>query len=362
MVKHHAPNVDVLAEQRLASGAVDLTDARPRQLVHNGYLLGNVKLRQPLGKRLPQRARADERRIRRQLHYRCGPPSPARVGQSEHIGVGHAGNAHESVDDFRRVHVLAAGDEHVARALAHVKAAIVKRRRIAREEEAVHGEGRPGVGVAAEHPWAAQGEAPETLRIRLHNAGRITRQKPHTSRELGCDQHVRHLARRLGHAIAGIHARLGLQGPGHSLRVQRAASEQHALVLGKRVWPRIQHILQHLVHHRDVGGVHHLGIAQHRRRVEALVDAQGPATTDAAHEHLEAAHMEKRQHRLPQTAPANAPGKHPVRCLRRLHEVAPGELGGLGLARRAGGEHNEGPMTRIEDMGGSFGEVDGVLD
>ena len=49
-------------------------------------------------------------------------------------------------------------------------------------------------------------------------------------------------------------------------------------------------------------------------------------------------------------------------CHRRLHEVAPGELGGLGLARRAGGEHNEGPMTRIEDMGGSFGEVDGVLD
>ena len=35
----------------------------------------------------------------------------------------------------------------------------MKCRRIAREEEAVHGEGRPGVGVAAEHPWAAQGEA-----------------------------------------------------------------------------------------------------------------------------------------------------------------------------------------------------------
>lgn len=57
----------------------------------------------------------------------------------------------------------------------------MKHRRIAREEEAVHGEGRPGRCVAAEHPWAAQGEAPETLSIRLHNAGRITWQKPHTS-------------------------------------------------------------------------------------------------------------------------------------------------------------------------------------
>ena len=111
-----------------------------------------------------------------------------------------------------------------------------------------------------------------------------------------------------------------------------------------------------------MGGVHHLGVTQHRRRVEALVNTQRPAAADAAHEHLKTAHVEKRQHRLPQAAPPNAPGKHPVRRLRRLHEVAPGELGRLGLARRAGGEHDEGPMAGIEDMGGSFGEVDGILD
>ena len=362
MVEHHASDVDVLAEQRLASGAVDLANTRTGQLVHDGDLLGHVQLRQPLGKRLPQHPGADERGVRRQLYHRCRAPAPARVGQAEHVGVGHAGNAHQGIDDLGRVHVLTAGNEHVAGALAHVKAAVVQRRRIAREEKTVHGEGRPSVGVAAEHPRPAQGQTAEAGCVRFHNTGRITRQKPHTSRELGRDQRVRHLARRLGHAVAGIHAPAGLQSPGHGLRVQRAAAEQHALVLGQRARPRIQHVLQHLVHHRDMGGVHHLGVTQHRRRVEALVNTQRPAAADAAHKHLKTAHVEKRQHRLPQAAPPNAPRKHPVRRLRRLHEVAPGELGRLGLARRAGGEHDEGPMAGIEDMGGSFGEVDGILD
>ena len=64
----------------------------------------------------------------------------------------------------------------------------MQRRRIAREEEAVHGEGRPGVGVAAEHPGPRRGKRPSRLRP-VPQCGPVTWRNAYL-RELGRDQRV----------------------------------------------------------------------------------------------------------------------------------------------------------------------------
>ena len=171
--------------------------------------------------------------------------------------------------------------------------------RVAREEEPVHREGRPPVGVAGKHSGTAQGQAAEAGAVRLHDARRIAGQQPQATGELRGDERVRHLARGLGHAVAGIDARLGLQSETDRVRVQGAAPQQQAVVLGQHARAAVQHILEHFVHHRDVGGVQLRGVAEHRARVEALVESQRPAAAHAAHEHLEAPHVEEGQHRLP---------------------------------------------------------------
>ncbi len=172
-------------------------------------------------------------------------------------------------------------------------------RRVAGEEEPVHREGRPSVHIAPEHARPSQGQAPESFRVGFHNARRVAGQQPQTARELRRDERIGHLTGRLGHAIAGKHARLRSQGLGHRVRVQRAAPEQDALVGPQSRAAVAHHILQHLIHHGNVSRMQLGGVAQHLGRVEALVDAQRPAAAHAAHEYLETTHMEEREHCLP---------------------------------------------------------------
>ena len=174
-MQHHARDVDMLAEQPLAGSAINLADARTRHLVHDADLLGYVQARQPLGQRLANGGHAERRRARGQFHHGSGATPPASVGHAEHVGVRDAGDAHEGVHDLGGVHVLAARDEHVGGTLANVQAALVQGRRVASQEKAVHGESRPRVGITAEHPGAAQGQAAETALIGVHDTGGITR-------------------------------------------------------------------------------------------------------------------------------------------------------------------------------------------
>ena len=324
-VQVHALDLDALLVELAQRRAVHLADTRARERIEHEQVLGLVHARQ-LGRNaarrllgeyavgngaaaLPREARGDgggqrpgqvERRIALDEADRAA--APFLVGRAEDIGVGHTGHAQQLLADLGRVDVLPARDEHIVGAFLHVQLAVGRDgRRVAGQEEPVGRIGGACVQVAGEQPGAAHGKAAEPVGAGVHDAGLVAGKQLHAARETGQHQGVRDVAGRLGHAVAGVHAGACGQGASERLRVQRAPAQQDAHVAAQLVGVRRrQHVLQHLVDHRDVGGAAAGGVGQHAAGVEALVEDERVRVQEAAHHHLQAAHVIQGQRRLPQ--------------------------------------------------------------
>ena len=219
--------------------------------------------------------------------------APFLVGRAEDVRVGHAGHAQQLLTDLGGVDVLPARDEHVVGALLHIQLAIRRDgSRVAREEEPVGRVGGAGVQVAGEQPGAAHGKAAESVGAGVHDTRLVAGKQLHAARETGQHQGVRDVAGCLGHAVAGVYAGARGQGAAERLRVQRAPAQQDAHIAAQLVGVRRgQHVLQHLVDHRDMGGAATGGVRQHAAGVEALVEDERVLVQEAAHHHLQAANM-----------------------------------------------------------------------
>ena len=340
-VQVHALDLDALLVELAQGRAVHLADARAREGIQHEQVLGLVHARQ-LGRHaarrllgeysvgngaaaLPRDARADGGRqgpgqvVRRiALDEADRAAAPLLVGRAEDVRVGHAGHAQQLLADLGGVDVLPARDEHVVGALLHVQLAVGRDgRRVAGEEEPVGRVGGPRVQVAGEQPGAAHGKAAEPVGAGVHDARLIAGKQLHAARETGQHQGVRDVAGRLGHAVAGVHAGTRGQGAAERLRVQRAPAQQDAHIAAQLIGVRRrQHVLQHLVDHRDVGGATTGGVGQHAAGVEALVEDERVRVQEAAHHHLQAAHMVQGKRRLPQ--PFAAAIERSVRDRRRI--------------------------------------------
>ena len=243
------------------------------------------------------------------------------------MGVGHAGCAQQLPSDLGRVDVLATRNEHVVGALLHVQQAVAKHGRVAREEESVHRVGGARVQIALEQAGAFDGKATEAVLPRIDDVRPIGRHEPQTSTKCRSHQAIRYLAGRLGHAVARVHPRADRQRPFERARIHRPAPQQDARVATHGVYGQLgarrKQILQHLVDHRNVGGAASGRVGQHARGVETAIQDEGRAVQQAAHHHLEAADVVKRQHRLPQALAATV--EHRVGHFRRRADVLPGE-------------------------------------
>ena len=380
-VQVHALDLDALLVELAQGRAVHLADARARERIEHEQVLGLVHARQ-LGRNaarrllgeyavgngaaaLPREARGDgggqrpgqvERRIALDEADRAA--APFLVGRAEDIGVGHTGHAQQLLADLGRVDVLPARDEHIVGAFLHVQLAVGRDgRRVAGQEEPVGRVGGARVQVAGEQPGTAHGKAAEPVGAGVHDAGLVAGKQLHAARETGQHQGVRDVAGRLGHAVAGVHAGACGQGAAERLRVQRAPAQQDAHVAAQLIGVRRrQHVLQHLVDHRDVGGAAAGGIGQHAAGVEALVEDERVRVQEAAHDHLQAAHVIQGQRRLPQ--PLAAAVERGVRNRRRIAKVIPGQGHGLRAAGGAGREHDHRHGAAVEHVGAAFGEMD----
>ena len=315
-VQVHALDLDALLVELAQRRAVHLADTRARERIQHEQVLGLVHTRQ-LGRHaarrllgeyavgdgaaaLPRDARADGggqgpgqvvRRIA--LDEADGAAAPLFVGRAEDVRIGHAGHAQQLLADLGGVDVLPARDEHVVGALLHVQLAIGRDgRRVAGEEEPIGCVGGAGVQIAGEQPRPAHGKAAESVGAGVHDARLIAGKQLHAARETRQHQGVRDVAGCFGHAVAGVHAGARGQGAAERLRVQRAPAQQDAHIAAQLVGVRRrQHVLKHLVDHRDMGGAATGGVGQHAAGVEALVEDERVLVQEAAHHHLQAANM-----------------------------------------------------------------------
>ena len=315
-VQVHALDLDALVVELAQGRTVHLADARAREGVQHEQVLrlvyarqlGCHAMRRLLGEyavgdgaaALSRDARGDgggqrpgqvEGRIA--LDEADGAAAPLLVGRAEDIGIGNAGHAQQLLADLGGVDVLSTRDEHVVGALLHVQLAIGRDgRRVAGEEEPIGRVGGAGVQIAGEQPGAAHGKAAESVGAGVHDTRLVAGKQLHAARETGQHQGVRDVAGCLGHAIAGVHAGARGQSAAERLRVQRAPAQQDAHIAAQLVGVRRrQHVLQHLVDHRDMGGAATGGVGQHAAGVEALVEDERVRVQEAAHHHLQAANM-----------------------------------------------------------------------
>ena len=105
-----------------------------------------------------------------------------------------------------------------------------------------------------------------------------------------------------------------------------------------------------------MGGAATGGVGQHAAGVEAFVEDERVRVQEAAHHHLQAAHVVQGQRRLPQ--PLAAAVERGIRNRRRAAQVVPGQGHGLRAAGGAGGEHDHRHGAVIEHMRTAFGEMD----
>ena len=227
--------------------------------------------------------------------------APRVIGGAEHVGVGHAGHAEQLLANLGRIDVLAAGNEHVVGAFLHEQQPVfVERRRVASQEKAVGGIGRPRIQVPAEQPRPAHGQAPEPVGPRIDDAGNIAAHQAHSAGKARLNQGIGYLAGGFGHAVAGEHPRMRLQRAPERAGVQRPATEQDARIAAKLHRVRgVEHVLQHLVHHRNVRDALLRGVGEHAIGVEAAVENEGAGIHNGAHHHLQAAYVVHRQAHLP---------------------------------------------------------------
>ena len=117
-----------------------------------------------------------------------------------------------------------------------------------------------------------------------------------------------------------------------------------------------QHVLQHLVDHGNVRGAAARGVRQHAFGVETLIQNERIRVQQAAHHHLQAAHVVKRQRDLPQ--PLAVTIKRSIGNRRRVTQIFPGQRHSFRTPGGTGREHDHRRGAAVEHMRAALGEMD----
>ncbi len=253
---------------------------------------------------------------------------PLRVLAADHGGVGDLGVAQQHFLDFRRHHVLAAGDDHVVHPVLDVEEAfLVDATEVAGVQPAV------GVGAAGGDGRALD----EDLAVLDAQVG--GQQRPPGGAELaaglgGCQR--RHLRAGLGQAV-GLHDR-GAASERLLERVlgHRPAADQNSARAGE-VGAGLEQPGQHRRHQRDHGDLIALQRLGDPVDVEAVVDHRRGAVDHRAHHDPEAGDVAERQAAEPAVLGLDADVEG--RGDGAPEEVAVGEADRIGRAGAAAGHH-----------------------
>ena len=229
-----------------------------------------------------------------------GPAPPGGILGPEHEGIAHLRHAHDLPLDFGGIHVFSPRYEHIARTFEHGEPAPFARGGVAREEEPVRRRGRSRVEIAAKDARPAHGKLPRTRFIGIDHTGFVAGKKPERSGSRRGHLCGGDLARRFGHAVAGVYARLGGNRPAKSFGVRRGTAQKQAPIPRKRftVIGRKQ-ILQHLIDHRGVRRSAFTHVGKHSLCIEPTVQDKRSFVEHAAYQDLKSPDVKHRKRRLP---------------------------------------------------------------